>query len=172
MFPSRFQLVLASNPCPCGHGSGRGERCRCTPSARKAYLERLSGPLLDRVDIQVEVLGVTAADLACDDPPESTATVAARVLAARAAQRARLAGTPWRYNAQVAGRWLRRAARLDAAVTQDLDAAMAKGLLSMRGYDRLLRLAWTEADLAGRDRPVRDDVGRALLLRRWGSGLP
>ena len=170
-FPARFQLVLASNPCPCGQAAGRGERCTCTPAARRAYLERLSGPLRDRIDIQVDVLGVTAADVASEEMPESSTDVAARVLAARRAQRHRLSHTPWRCNGQVAGMWLRRVGRPERPVTKDLDRAMEQGMLTMRGYDRLLRLAWTEADLAGHDRPDRDDVGRALLLRRWGSGL-
>ncbi len=169
-FPARFQLVLAANPCPCGQSAGRGEACSCTPLARRRYLSRLSGPLLDRVDLQVEVLAVSRAEMACADPPEASAAVAARVVRARHAQRARLAGTPWPTNGEVPGSWLRGPLRLDAAVTLDLDRGLDRGSLSVRGYDRVLRVAWTIADLEGRPAPGRDELGRALLLRQRGRG--
>jgi magnesium chelatase family protein len=102
-FPARFQLILAANPCPCGMASGRGLECVCPPSARRRYLMRLSGPLLDRVDLQVEVFAVSRADLAYGEPPETTAVVARRVAAARERQRARLGGTPWSCNGEVSG---------------------------------------------------------------------
>jgi magnesium chelatase family protein len=164
-FPARFQLVLASNPCPCGMASGTGEGCTCPSTARRRYLGRLSGPLLDRVDVQVEVRAVSRAEMALDSDPESTRVVAARVAAARAVQHERLAGTGWRSNAEVPGPWLRGPLRLGPGVTAELDRALDRGRLSIRGYDRVLRVAWTVADLAGRVRPDRDDVGRALLLR-------
>lgn len=164
-FPARFQLVLASNPCPCGMASGAGDDCSCPSTARRRYLARLSGPLLDRVDLQVEVRAVSRAEMALDGPPEPTAVVGARVAAARAAQRARYAGTPWTTNAEVPGPWLRGPLRLGRGVTDDLDRALDRGRLSIRGYDRVLKVAWTIADLAGRAGPGRDDVGRALLLR-------
>ncbi len=164
-FPARFQLVLASNPCPCGMSSGKGEDCTCPSTARRRYLGRLSGPLLDRVDLQMEVLAVSRAEMAADLAPEGTAVVAARVAAARAAQRTRLTGTPWTSNAEVPGPWLRGAMRLAPAVTSDLDRALDRGRLSIRGYDRVLKVAWTIGDLAGRGMPGRDEVGRALLLR-------
>lgn len=165
-FPARFQLVIAANPCPCGQASGRGERCTCTPLAVRRYLARLSGPLLDRVDLQVEVRTVSRAEMSCAAPPESTAVVAGRVAAARDAQRARLAKTPWSCNGEVAGSWLRGPLRLGPAVTTDLDRGLDRGALSVRGYDRVLRTAWTIADLDGLSVPGRDAVGRALLLRR------
>jgi magnesium chelatase family protein len=170
-FPARFLLVLAMNPCPCGRSQGAGLDCSCPPSARRRYVARLSGPLLDRVDLQVEVQPVSRAELHADlsgELPESTQQVAGRVAAARAAQRERLSGTPWVSNGEVAGPWLRGALRLPPAVTADLDAAIDRGLLSVRGYDRVLRLAWSHCDLAGRDRPDRDDVGRSLVLRHRG----
>jgi magnesium chelatase family protein len=167
-FPARFQLVLAANPCPCGQASGRGEDCSCTPLARRRYLARLSGPLLDRVDLQVEVLAVSRAEMSPGVPPESSAVVASRVLAARQTQRARLAGTPWSSNGEVPGSWLRGPLRLGPGVTVDLDRGLDRRLLSIRGYDRVLRVAWTIADLAGLAIPGRDEVGRALLLRQRG----
>jgi magnesium chelatase family protein len=167
-FPARFQLVLATNPCPCGLAQGSGLDCTCAPSARRRYLGRLSGPLLDRVDVQVEVLAVSRADLASAAPAEDTATVASRVAQARAVQRERLALTGWAYNGEVSGGWLRGALRLPAKVTADVDLALDRAHLSIRGYDRVLRLAWTICDLAGRNRPDRDDLGRALMLRQRG----
>ena len=166
-FPARFQLVLAANPCPCGLAVGKGLACTCTPLARRRYFARLSGPLLDRVDVQVEVLPVTRADRLAATPGESTSTVAARVAAARAAAEARLAATPWRTNAEVPGSWLRDRTPRSAAHAE-LDRALDTGALSLRGRDRVLRLAWTLADLRGADSPDGDDVGEALLLRTRG----
>jgi magnesium chelatase family protein len=168
-FPARFQLVLATNPCPCGFSQGSGLRCTCVPAARRRYLGRLSGPLLDRVDLQVEVLAVSRADLVSDQRPESTAVVAARVAAARAVQRERLAGTEWVCNGEVPGSALRGQWRLPPAVTQDVDLALDRSWLSIRGYDRVLRIAWTLCDLAGRTSPDRDDVSRALMFRLRGQ---
>jgi len=164
-FPARFQLVLAANPCPCGRATGTGVDCTCSPMARRRYLQRLSGPLLDRVDIQVEVAVVSRAELELAGEPETTATVGARVASARQAQRRRLRGTGWSSNAEVPGPYLRGPLALPGAVTRDLDRALDAGLLSIRGYDRVLRVAWTEADLEGVTLPDRDHVGRALLLR-------
>lgn len=165
-YPARFQLVLAANPCPCGNASGKGLDCTCTPMARRRYLHRLSGPLLDRVDLQVQVLPVTRAALSGGPLPESSRTVAGRVLAAREAQAARWSGTSWRINAHVPGHVLRRAPwRLPAAVTSSIDSGIERGTLTVRGYDRVLRAAWTYADLAGRDRPIEADVLQASALR-------
>lgn len=167
-YPARFQLVLAANPCPCGHGYGKGLRCRCTSENRRRYAAKLSGPLLDRVDVQVTVHPVSRAAL--DRPAESTAVVAARVAAARGAQGERLAGTPWQVNAQVPGGWIRDRLGADRTLLRDVDRALDAGTLSLRGADRVLRIAWTLADLAGRPAPSNDDIGSALLLRTGGGG--
>jgi magnesium chelatase family protein len=150
-YPARFQLVLAANPCPCGKAAGKGISCECTPMARRRYFGRLSGPLLDRVDIQLQVNRVQLAQLSDAGPRESTDQVAVRVKLARDTARERL--------------------RLPPADTALLDRAMGQGSLSARGYDRVLRLAWTVADLQGRPRPCADDVGLALTLRQRGEGL-
>jgi magnesium chelatase family protein len=167
-YPGRFQLVLAANPCPCGQwGSADGD-CVCPPSARRRYLGRLSGPLLDRVDIRVRVDRVSAAQLRMTDerPGPTTDEARARVLTARARALERLTGTGWRSNAEVPGAWLRAPERrLAADVRAPLDAALERGLLTMRGYDRVLRLAWTLADLAGAHQPGRREIGSALTLR-------
>ena len=163
-FPARFQLVLAANPCPCGMGSGKGLECTCTPLAKRRYLGKLSGPLLDRVDLQVEVQAVGRGSLA-GERGESTATVAARVAGARAVARDRLAGTPWTVNAEVPGTWLRERLRPRWAVMREIDSALDAGSISLRGADRVLRLAYTIADLRGGGEPTASDIGHALLLR-------
>lgn len=170
-YPARFQLVLAANPCPCGKAAGKGINCECTPMARRRYFGRLSGPLLDRVDIQLQVDKVQLSQLADSGPRESSAVVAKRVHLARNVARDRLA--PWGLvrNAELTGRVLRGPLRLDGHCTALLDKAMGVGVLSARGYDRVLRLAWTVADLQGRDHPISDDVGLALTLRQRGDGL-
>ena len=168
-FPAKFQLVLAANPCPCGQYGATDLECSCPPQARRRYLARISGPLLDRIDIQLSVKRVTAAELrlAAEEARLSSTVARERVLTARAAAAERLAGTPWTLNSEVLGSWLRGpAARLDGHVTAGLDRALERGGITMRGYDRILRVAWSIADLTGVDRPGPDEVGQALYLRR------
>jgi len=165
-FPARFQLVLAANPCPCGLATERDAACSCTPMARIRYLGRLSGPLLDRVDLRIEMRAASRADLHGDPAgAEGTAAVAARVLAARERMAARLAGTPWRVNAEVPGHVLRREWRLPWDVVAEAEQLLDRGALTARGVDRVVRVAWTLADLAGRDRPDAADVRVALDSR-------
>lgn len=170
-YPARFQLVMAANPCPCGKATGKGIYCECTPMARRRYFARLSGPLLDRVDIQLQVHKVQLAQLAATAPGEGSAQVAARVRQARERATVRLA--PWGlvHNADLSGRILRGPLRLGGHRTAVLDRAMGTGVLSARGYDRVLRLAWTVADLNHREQPDSDDVGLALTLRQRGEGM-
>jgi magnesium chelatase family protein len=164
-YPARFQLVLAANPCPCGRGFGKGIDCSCSPRARRDYLGKLVGPLLDRVDLQLQVRAVSRAGLFAPTG-ESSAQVAARVASARDLQRQRLEGTPWRLNGEVPGPMMRSGfLKLPAAATADLERALDRGILTLRGYDRVLKVAWTVTDLAGGGRPTRDDVGLALTLR-------
>jgi len=165
-YPARFQLVLAANPCPCGKASGKGLDCTCTPMMRRRYMARMSGPLLDRVDIQLQVERVSLADFGQAGAEEDTATVARRVCGARALQLERLAPYGLETNAQVPGRVLRGELRLPPAVTRILDHALERGVLTARGYDRVLRLAWTLADLGHRERPDVNDIGQALGLRQ------
>jgi len=168
-YPARVQLVLAANPCPCGEGHGKGLACRCRPTERRAYAARLSGPLMDRVDIQVQVPKVSLADLG-EDPPDSSAAVASRVGRARTAQAERWGRHGWDLNGQVPGPVLRRAPwRLPSATTRSLDRALDLGQVTVRGYDRVLRLAWSSADLHGRSTPSVEDVGLALMYRTQGA---
>lgn len=165
-YPARFQLVLAANPCPCGKASGKGLDCTCTPMARRRYLSRLSGPLLDRVDIQLQVDRVSLAEFGQAGAEEATKPIALRVLAARVRQRERLALFGLETNSQVPGRILRGDLRLAPAATRILDHSLERGILTARGYDRVLRLAWTLADLGLRDVPDGNDIGQALGLRQ------
>jgi magnesium chelatase family protein len=167
-YPARFQLVLAANPCPCGLAVGKGLECSCSPTVRRRYFARLSGPLLDRVDVQVEVQPVDRVER-MEGGSEPTSVVAARVLAAREAARARLADTPWSTNAEMPGRFLRDLLRPHPGLLGPIERAMTDGRLSLRGVDRVLRMAWTIADLAGRTAPTVPDVGNALLLRTGGD---
>ncbi len=164
-FPARFTLLLAANPCPCARMTGSGADCTCSPLARRRYLARLSGPLLDRVDVKVQLLPVSRAELLCDlRLAESSATVATRVLQARERAAKRLQATGWRLNAEIPGGELRRRFRPEPAALTPLERAMDLGQISARGADRIIRLSWTLADLAGVDRPRLAEVGYALGL--------
>ena len=165
-YPARFQLVLAANPCPCGKASGKGLDCTCTPMMRRRYLARMSGPLLDRVDIQLQVERVSLAEFGQGGAEEDTASVAARVRNARGRQLERLAPFGLETNSQVPGRVLRGELRLPPVATRILDHSLERGVLTARGYDRVLRLAWTLADLGRRERPDMNDIGQALGLRQ------
>ncbi|HEX3651146.1 MAG TPA: YifB family Mg chelatase-like AAA ATPase [Pseudonocardiaceae bacterium] len=162
-YPARFQLVLATNPCPCA--PPREIDCTCSPSERRRYAGRLSGPLLDRVDLRVRMRPSTAIVVAGMDEPESTAEVRARVKAARAMAVARWQVHRWLTNAEVPGPVLRRDFPLPRRATRILDRGMAAGAVTARGADRCLRVAWTLSDLAGRDLPTADDVAAALEFR-------
>ncbi|WP_173924277.1 YifB family Mg chelatase-like AAA ATPase [Agromyces sp. Marseille-P2726] len=169
-FPARFQLVIAANPCPCGNAGVKDSSCTCTPVMRRRYLARISGPLLDRIDLQVPVPRITAAALRVADerPGLSSAEARTRVVEARAVALERLRGTPWRTNAEMPGPWLRGAGRLHPGgrATAALDRALERGGITMRGYDRVLKTAWTIADLDGATAPGAGHVGRALLFRK------
>jgi len=167
-FPARFQLVLAMNPCPCGNYGVRGSECLCPPVAIRRYATRLSGPLRDRIDIELQVARVAASRAtAGEGTGPSSRRARERVAEARARSGRRLAHTPWRVNAEVPGTWLRQGdMRLAGDVRAPLDRALERGALTLRGYDRVLRLAWTLTDLAARDRPGPDEIGHALFLKR------
>lgn len=167
-YPAKFQLVLAANPCPCGKASAKGDKCTCSSLRRRNYLQRLSGPLLDRIDIQIEVMALSSSALRGLGQGESSSQVAARVAQARAHARRRLADTPWSLNSQVPGYWLRGPqADLDAQVLGLLELAMRAGL-SLRAIDRVLRVAWSIADLQGHEHLTKNDVASAISLRSKG----
>ncbi|HEX5017469.1 MAG TPA: YifB family Mg chelatase-like AAA ATPase [Actinomycetes bacterium] len=169
-YPARFQLVLAANPCPCGRSGARALECSCTPDQKRRYAARLSGPLLDRVDLQVPVLPVTRAELVDGRGGEPSSTVRERVLAARERARARFADQPWTTNAEVPGPALRAEHRIHPDGMAIVLDEVGRGRLTGRGVDRVLRVAWTLADLGGVDQPGAAQVASAVALR--GGGLP
>jgi magnesium chelatase family protein len=141
----------------------------CTALEQRSYANKLSGPLIDRIDIQVVVPPVSRAAFA-EERGEPSAVVLRRVLAARGAQQERWADRGWSTNARVPGHALRRSPlRLPGGVTVVIDRALDHGHLTLRGYDRTLRLAWSSADLAGRSSPTAEDVDLALNLRSPGT---
>lgn len=163
-YPARFQLVMAANPCPCGRAL---ERCECTSLMQRRYFSRLSGPLLDRVDLHTNLVAHGVGDM-YQEPGETSAIVAQRVAAARSAAEDRLEGTPWRSNAEVPGTWLRQQWGPDRSLIEPIHAAVRTGALSMRAADRVARVAWTIGDLGGRVSPSRADILTALSLRSTG----
>ncbi|WP_392508916.1 YifB family Mg chelatase-like AAA ATPase [Naumannella halotolerans] len=165
-YPARFQLIMAANPCPCGQSGQLGGRCQCTPTVVRRYRSRLSGPVLDRIDIQTTLHPVGPAVLsATDHRAESSAVVADRVREARARQLHRLRATPWLTNAEASGAWIRRHWPPPAEPGL-LSAQIRRGAISARGAEKVVRLSWTIADLGGHDRPTRADLQLALALRR------
>ncbi|MDX6696800.1 MAG: magnesium chelatase family protein [Solirubrobacteraceae bacterium] len=169
VFPTRFMLVAATNPCPCGHAGDRG-RCRCTEADVARYRRRLSGALLDRFDLLCTLERPPAPNLTRVDPPRSE-EVRARVTAARERQGRRFAGTGFASNAQMDGRVARRLAALTSDAQAGLRAAYDNEALSARGMQRVLRVARTVADLAGSDPVERTHVATALALRQDRLGL-
>ncbi len=166
-YPARFLLVLAANPCPCAAG-GRdtgSQGCICPSASLLRYRSRLSGPLRDRVDVVVRLEPVSRLVLTEGARGESSREVRARVEAARDRARHRLRDSPWTTTGEVPGPALRRHWPVPVEALQPVRSAAAKGVLSTRGIDRLLKVAWTLADLAGRDAPGAVQVAEALELR-------
>jgi magnesium chelatase family protein len=163
-FPARFMLVLAANPCPCGlSGTNRGI-CTCTPQVLARYRQRISGPIKDRLDIQRQIL--PAARATTDgEKSESTEVVAERVKAARDRQAHRYRDTGWILNSEIPGPVLRREFPLDAASHKMLEDLYSAGRVTARGFDRVVRLAWTLADLQGLGRPTVELTHQAFQLR-------
>jgi magnesium chelatase family protein len=165
-YPARFQLVAAMNPCRCGYlsdparGGGRAPKCALD------YQSRISGPLFDRIDLHIDVAAVAASDLALRPPSEGSAEVAARVAAARALQRERLAPHGLRTNAEMEGEVLDALATPEAAGMKLLTEAAERMQLSARGYHRVLKVARTIADLAGAEGVGKPHVAEALSYRR------
>jgi len=165
VYPAQFQLVLAANPCPCGNATTVGAECHCPPMVVRRYRSRVSGPILDRIDVHQLLRPVRLNLLSEATPGESSMAVAERVAGARQRQLRRLAPLGLRTNAQVPGSVLRK--RLPTPSDPELlNTVVQRGQLSVRGVDKVVRLAWTIADLEGVDRPGRSQLQTALALRR------
>jgi magnesium chelatase family protein len=165
-FPARVQLIAAMNPCRCGHLGDPALACSRAPRCAADYQSKVSGPLLDRIDLHVEIDPVSAADLALPPPAEGSAEVAARVAAARKVQTTRLEGTPMRSNAELDGEALETHATPDDAGRKLLMQAAEAMRLSARGYTRILRVGRSIADLDGSDAVRRLHIAEALSYRR------
>jgi magnesium chelatase family protein len=161
-YPARFQLVMAANPCPCA--PVRDVDCVCTPTDRRRYQAKLSGPLMDRVDLRMRMHAPRTGTFTAE-PAESSAVVRERVAAARAAAAQRWADYGWRTNAEVPGHVLRRRFALPRQVLAVLDSALRDGGMSARAAERIIRVAWTICDLRGGTSPSDVDVHTALNFR-------
>ncbi len=169
-FPARFQLLMTANPCGCGgSGNPKSDSCRCSPIRVSQYRSRLSGPLLDRVDLQIHM---SKAHRSAMSMPPNTTTAAARdqVRSARERGTRRWCDTPWSTNAEIPGKFIRQSEKLPREYLRMLERSMESGRLSFRGADRVLRLAWTCADLEGHAVPTSEDFLCAMELRGTMDG--
>ncbi|HKU81469.1 MAG TPA: YifB family Mg chelatase-like AAA ATPase, partial [Candidatus Tumulicola sp.] len=164
-YPARFQLVASMNPCPCGYRGTRTAECRCDDAAVARYVGKLSGPLLDRIDLQIEIGQVPFDDMVRNDAGEPSGKIRARVVAARERQRLRFAKTPLACNADIPGNAMRRYCPLDEPAMRLLALASAKRQFSARALDRIARVARTIADLAHRDAIAAEHVAEAIQYR-------
>jgi magnesium chelatase family protein len=170
-FPADFMLVAAMNPCPCGYFGDPKRECRCSPTQVERYRQRISGPLLDRIDIHVDAPAVAYAELSSDVPAESSAGIRERVEAARAVQTARYAGSRARSNARMSHAALKANCRLDPQSQEMLRLAMADLELSARAYDRILKVSRTIADLAGSETIKAKHLAEAIQYRTLDRNL-
>jgi len=164
-FPARFTLVAAANPCPCGFDGDRRRACRCRPDRVELYQQKLSGPLLDRIDLRLRVPRLTKQELLGSGAGERSAIVRGRVWEARERQRRRYAAVGVSCNAHLSGPLARRETRLSPAAEDLLAGAVESLAITGRGFDRALKVARTVADLAGHDVVGADDLAEALSYR-------
>ena len=163
-YPASFMLIAATNPCPCGY-YGDGDRCTCTPGKRASYLSRLSGPIMDRIDIHLWLNPVEASKLIGREKEESSADVAARVLRAREIQDARFRGEGIHTNAEMSGRLAERYCRPGKECTAFLERLVGTDGLSARAYSRILKVARTIADLAEEEEIGLEHISEASRYR-------
>ena len=154
---------MAANPCPCGYAYGNGERCTCREKDRVKYFSRLSGPILDRIDIQIEVPPVERISPGNAPSGDSSHAIRLRVIVARQMAQERFREFGWCCNAQATGTWLR--ANPSPKAIELVNRALASERLSLRGADRAMRLAWTLSDLAGKTSPGPEEMMQGISMR-------
>ncbi len=164
-YPSRLMLVTALNPCPCGYSGDPGHSCSCSPREIHRYRSRISGPLMDRIDLHIEVPAVKYRDLADRADGESSASIAGRVETSRALQRERFKGTKVHCNAQMTPRLIRRHCELDASGNRLLEMVTDRLGLSARSYNRILKVSRTIADLEGSESIREQHLSEAIQYR-------
>jgi magnesium chelatase family protein len=164
-FPAQFLLVLAANPCPCGKFSGRGRNCTCTSQQVRRYLGKLSGPLMDRIDLRVHLDPVGRLDMARTDLGESSADIRKRVIAARAIATERFQGFGWSLNSQIPSRALRSTFKPERAAMSFLHDELESERITARGLHKIARVGWSLADLHAHEIPTLEDIQQAHRLR-------
>ena len=164
-FPATFMLAAAMNPCPCGYFNDPTHECSCTPPLIQRYVSKISGPLLDRIDIHIDVPAVKYRELRSGETVESSADIRARVEPARRAQQERYRGDKTFANAQMTPRLIRKHCRLDTASEQMLETAMSRMGLSARAHDRILKVARTIADLEGSPEIASKHIAESIQYR-------
>ena len=164
-YPARFMLVLAANPCPCGKFSGRGRGCLCTSQQVRRYIGKLSGPLIDRIDLRVHVEPLSRMEMAQTTLGESSKDIRNRVVAARNVARQRFAEDGWALNSEITSRALRSKYQPERAGLNFLHNELEREQISARGMHKVIRLAWSIADLASHPRPTLADIEMAFTLR-------
>lgn len=164
-FPAQFLLVLAANPCPCGKFTGRGRNCTCTSQQVRRYLGKLSGPLMDRIDLRVQVESVGRVDMARNELGESSEVIRQRVIGARKVAEKRFAGMGWSLNSQIPARALRSTFQPERAAMNFLHDELDREHITARGLHKIIRTSWSFADLHGHSVPTMGDVEAAYAMR-------
>lgn len=164
-FPAQFLLVLAANPCPCGKFTGRGRNCTCTSQQVRRYLGKLSGPLMDRIDLRVQVDAVGRVDMARSELGESSQVIRERVIAAREVAQKRFAGMGWSLNSQIPARALRSTFQPQRSAMNFLHDELDREHITARGLHKIIRTSWSFADLHGHSIPTMEDVNAAYEMR-------
>lgn len=164
-YPARFLLVLAANPCPCGKFSGRGRNCTCSSQQVRRYLGKLSGPLMDRIDIRVQVESLSRVEMMQSELGESSATIRERVIAARVIAARRFSSEVWALNSEIPSRALRTTYQPERAAMNFLHNELDREHITARGLHKVMRTAWSVGDLAGHGRPTLADTEKAFAMR-------
>ena len=171
IFPAQFLLVLAANPCPCGKFLGRGRNCTCSSLQVRRYLAKLSGPLMDRIDLKIEVDSISRSEFSAMQSGEASSQIRARVIAARARAAERFAEYSWKLNSQIPSQALRRDFAPERSALNFLHDELDRERITARGLHKIIRVAWSIADLRGGKVPTLEDVQLAHSMREKGRAI-